>query len=280
MNFRNKYCFICVACFLVLSCNNAPTRSYGPIKLGDPSTIITETDPHKLQDMVIDLKPEIPSSTVVVDTPKTAAIQLKNVDTAKKQVAAATPPPAALPNGPGLKAEFKDVTVMLPNVNAKLSGKPNLTNANGAVYTWLSGNFAGNVLRTTGIVTKVSQRYQSIVVLKTKNGNLPLEELSETTGWKPVTGGNGVYPIAGLNENELAFSDADANDIKQAVTKSARSRRLGSKKTQEWLGALGGVRAANQKPLVVTLRSLMWKIDGKDTNGKIYSKQIRIDIPM
>ncbi len=259
-----------------------PSKSHGPIKLGDSSTIVTETDPRRLQDLVADLKPEIPSSTLQADSPKTTAAT-STADTAKKAAATmaqVAPPPAVLPAGPGLKAEFKDVSILIPNLNAKQSGNPNLKNANGAVYTWVSGNLAGNVLRTTGNVTKVSQRYQSIIVLKTKNGNLPLESLMETVDWKLVKGGGGVYPIIGINENELEYSDATGNEIRNAVMKSARSRHYSSKKTQEWLAALGNPRTANQKPLVVTLRSLMFKIDGKDANGKIFSKQMRVDCPL
>ena len=256
-----------------------PSKSHGPIKLGDSSTIVTETDPRRLQDLVTDLKPEIPSSTLQVDTPKATA-QVSNADTARKTTAVAPPPPVALPAGPGLKAEFRDVTVFIPSLNAKLSGKPDLTNANGAVYTWISGNMPGNVLRTTGNVTKVAQRYQSIIVLHTKNGNLPLEELTETTDWKLVAGGGGTYTIIGIGENELQFADADAGDIRSAITKSCRVRRYSSKKTQEWLAAASGAKKGNQKPLVVTLRSLMYKIDGKNADGKIFSKQIRIDVPL
>ncbi len=258
-----------------------PSKNHGPIKLGDSSTIVTETDPNRLQDLVTDLKPEIPSSTQAVDTPKPVAAS--TTDTAKKQVAttaAPVPGPAALPAGAGLKAEFKEVSFMIPNLTAKLSGKADLSKATGAVYTWASGNLQGNVVHTTGNVTKVAQRYQSIIVLKTKNGSLPLDALTETTDWKLMKGGSGSYPILGLTETEMEFSDADAGDIKNAVTKSCRARRYSSKKTQEWMAALNGAKAGNQKPLVVTLRSLMFKVDGKDPSGKIFSKQIRIDVPL
>ncbi len=282
MNIRNKYCLLWIGYICLISCNNTPSRSHGPIKLGDSATIVTEKDPQRLQDLVTDLNPVIPPSKPAADTPKPAvAAQAAAADTAKKTAAAPAQPVAGpLPTGPGLKAEFKDVTVMIPNLSAKLAGNSNLMNANGAVYTWTSGNISGNVLHTTGTVTKVSQRYQSVVIMKTKNGNLPLEELSETTPWKPLNGGNGAYPLAGLSESELAVPDADASDIKSAIQKSCKSRRLNHKKMLEWLSASANVRAANQKPLVVTLRSVMWKIDGKDANGKIYSKQIRVDVPM
>ena len=280
MNIYNKYFLLLIGCFCIISCNNAPSKNHGPIKLGDSSTIITETDPQKLQDLVTDLTPVIPSN-IPSDTAKPAPAPVDTPKAKSNTVVAAAPAAAPLPAGPGLKAEFKEVTVMIPGIDAKQAGKPNLQNANGAVYTLVSGNLHNSTLRTTGNVTKVSQRYQSVIVLKGKNGNLPLESLGSTTSWEQVSGGNGNYPVKGISESELEYPDANANAIRNAVSKSARSRRLSNKKAQEWLSVLGNnVRSANQKPLVVTLRSIMWKIDGKDANGKIFSKQIRIDVPM
>ncbi|PQJ09853.1 hypothetical protein CJD36_018180 [Flavipsychrobacter stenotrophus] len=277
MNICSKHLLL-FGCIFIFSCKDVPTKNHGPIKLGDSSTIVTESDPQRLQDLVTDLTPVIPSNI----PPDTAKEEPKADTPQKAAVAIATPPAAApIPSGPGLKAEFKEVTIMLPGLDAKQAGKPNLMNANGAVYTWTSGNINGNVMRTTGNVAKVSQRYQSVVLLKGKNGNLPLEDLSVTTPWQQVNGGNGAYPVKGLGENDLKFEDADANDIRNAVAKAGRQRHLSKKKIDEWMTVLGkNVRAANQKPLVVTLRSVMWKIDGKDEKGKIYSKQIRIDVPM
>ena len=278
MNICNKYLLLLGGIF-IFSCKDVPTKNHGPIKLGDSSTIVTESDSQRLQDLVTDLTPVIPSNI----PPDTAKEETKT-DTVQKTSASATAaatPAAPVPSGPGLKAEFKEVTIMIPGLEAKQSGKSNLMNANGAVYTWTSGNINGNVVRTTGNVNKVSQRYQSVVLLKGRNGNLPLEELSVTTPWQQVNGGNGSYAIKGLGENDLKFEDADASDIRNAVTKACRQRHLSKKKTDEWMAVLGkNVRSANQKPLVVTLRSVMWKIDGKDQKGKIFSKQIRIDVPM
>ncbi len=280
MNIRNNFGLLWIGAFCLFSCKDMARKNHGPIRLGDTSTIVTEKDPQKLQDLVRDLNPVIPSA-VPVDTPKPVAKQTP-ADTAKKATVTAAQPaaPAPLPSGPGLKAEFKELTVVIPNLAAKLSGSGNLQKANGAVYTWTSGNIVGNVLHTTGNVTKVAQRYQSIVILKTKSGNLPLEELSETTPWQLVNGGNNAYPVSGLRDNELKYADTDAGDIKDAISKSCRTRHLSSKKKQEFLSALGNARTANQHPLFVTLRSVMWKIDGKDPSGKIFSKQIRIDIPL
>ncbi len=276
MRFPSRYALLFIMSACALSCKNSPKGNHGPIKLGDSTTIVTETDPAKLEDLVADLQPVIPSN-VAADSPKTAA---PAADTAKKPAVATAQEPkqAPAPAGPGLKIEFKETTITFPGLDGKQGGR---SNNNGAVFTWTSGNINGNVLRTTGNVTKVSQRYQSVVVLKGHNGELPLDELSTTTSWAGVNGGNGAYPVRGLGENDLDFEKASANEIRNAVNKACRSRRLTRKKTEEWLDVLGkNVKAANQKPLYVKLRSVMWKIDGKDEKGKLFSKQIRIDIPM
>lgn len=260
------------------SCKDMPSKTHGPIRLGDSSTIVTETDPALLQDIVTDLKPVIP--VAMPDTPKQAG-PVPAKDTARPvQVAQATPAAPPVNHGPGLKAEFKEVTVSIPGLTAKLAGKGNLQNANGAVYTWEGGNINGNVLYVTGgTITKVSQRYQSIIVLHGQNGNLPLDELTETTGWAQVKGNANAWPITGLTETAMEYADANSGEIKSALMKAAKARRLSHKKLQEWQNVMGNVRSANQKPLYVTLRSVMWKIDGKDAQGKIFSKQIRVDVP-
>ena len=266
---------------LLFSCNNMPTKNHGPIVLGDSSTIVTENDPAKLQDLVTDLNPVIPSSEPkdTATTQATPASPAKPADTAKKNIAAAPKTQAPL-TGPGLKADFNSVSVLIPNVNAKQSGNPNLEHANGAVYTFVSGNINGNLVKVTGNVTKVSQRYQTVLVVKNELGTLPLETLSMTTGWEALKGVNNIYKISGLDDKSLEYADADRTAIRNAVLKIARRRRMNRKKLQAWEASVRNVRTANQKPLYVTLRSVMWKIDGKDANGKLFSKQIRIDMPL
>ncbi len=257
-----------------------PPQNHGPIVLGDSSTIVTETDPQKLKDLVTDLQPVIPAP----ENKDTAVNKPPAADTSKKTAAIApsttAQPAKTLPNIAGLKAEFKDVSILIPGLNAKLAGKPNLEKANGAVYSFTSGEINGNTLRVTGNVTKVSQRYQSVVVLKNELGTLPIETLSVTTDWETVKGSNGQYKITDLDTKSLEYPHVNGNAIRSAVDKAAKRRRFSHRKVQEWESSVHHLRAVNQKPLYIMLRSVMWKIDGKDANGKLFSKQIRIDIPM
>jgi hypothetical protein len=89
-----------------------------------------------------------------------------------------------------------------------------------------------------------------------------------------------MYRIAGLDPQSLEYPETNNNGIKNAVIKAAQRRRINRKKIQELIALVHNVRTANQKPLTVAIRSVMWKIDGKDAKGKPFSKQIRIDVPM
>jgi hypothetical protein len=290
MEKRFTYSVLITLGVFLFSCKNEQASSHGPIVLGDSSTIVTEADPQRLQDLVTDLKPTITSSEPK-DTEETAAktppkgkapdtVSKAATPVAAKQPAPATPAAPAAITGNGLKADFNIMSLLITNIAAKQSGNPNLSHANGAVYTLQSGTINGNLIKVTSNVTKVSQRYQTVVVLKNELGVLPLESLSNTTDWAPLKGLNKIYRIAGLDDKSLEAPEANKSDIHAAVSKAAKRHRFSRKKVQDWENSVRNVKAVNQKPLFVTLRSVMWKIDGKDAAGKVFSKQIRIDIPL
>lgn len=258
-----------------------PSKNHGPIVLGDSANIVTETDPQKLQDLVADLKPVIPPAenrdTVVAKTETPAADTSKKAKTPIAPVVAAQPQLSA---SQGLLTDFKDVSILITNVGARQSGNPNLQKANGVVYTLTSGTINGSQIRVKGTVTKVSQRYQSVVLLKSEYGTIQLDAFTSTSDWTALKGANNQYKITGLETSSLDFPDANAASIRNAVTKAAKRRRMSRSKTEDLVDEVRRVRALNQKPLSVVLRSVMWKIDGKDAQGKNFSKQIRIDIPI
>ncbi|MCD6010330.1 MAG: hypothetical protein K0Q79_192 [Flavipsychrobacter sp.] len=277
---RFTYTAIIAGVIFFSSCNDMSSENHGPIVLGDPSTIVTETDSSRLQDMVTDLNPKItPAATR--DSEIAAKEPKPKEEPAKPVAETPRPPQAPAPfTGNGLNADFNIMSLQVPNLNVKQSGNPNLDNANGAVYTLNSGTINGNVLKVTANVTKVSQRYQSVIVLKNELGMLPLESLSFTSKWQPMKGSGNTYRITGLDERSMEYAEANSNAIRNAVSRAAMRRRFSRKKVQDWVNSVRNVRATNQKPLYVMLRSVMWKIDGKDASGKPFSKQIRVDIPL
>jgi hypothetical protein len=259
------------------ACNDSRPEHARPIILGDSSLIVTEEDEKQLKDLVVDLQPVIPPAEDKHEDPQPAA---ENKDTATAQVAKPVEQPAPIPKGPGLKAEFSEVTVFIPGLDVSLGGNKNLKRAHGASYALVSGEILGSVLRVTGTVTKVSQRYQSIVVLNSSMLELPLDRLIKTTGWEEIQGGVNGYPIKGLEAKSLEFTDANSREIKKAIQHAAQRKRISRSTTQDLMNEVRHVKSADQKPLAIKLKTVMWKIDGKDEDGKFYSKQIRIDIPM
>jgi hypothetical protein len=219
--------------------------------------IVTETDKQQLTDLVADLTPTItptpdPDAPAPADTPAPA-------QTATAQPT--TPPPAqqATASGSGLRAEFREVTISISGIEVKQAGNKNLQNANGAVYTLTGGKLNGTRMTVQGgTITKVSQRYQSIVMVSTESDDIPLDALSFTTRWDDVKGSNGTYNITGLDAGSLEYADANANTIRNAVERAARRRRMSRAHINDLMNDVRKVRSVTQKPLHGELRSAMW----------------------
>jgi hypothetical protein len=264
------------ACALLLatSCNEGgKNNSGGPIVLGDPATIVTETDSAYLQDMVVDYQPlaavtpaaDTAQPAPAVDTPKVAAQE----PAAEPEEQPAKQEPVA---EKGTNIQLGGASILIPDITLK---------GRGTSYQLKQGSLNGKQIKVTeGTVQKISQRYQTVVVVKNNLGTLVLDNLSTTTGWKELKGGGKAYTIAGLEDRNLAAPKATPASIKSAVSRAARKSRANRRNEQKWLASVKKARSTNQKPLDVKLRSVMWKIDGKDAKGKAFSKQVRVDLPL
>lgn len=276
-----------LCCTVLASCDDSGPAVHGPIVLGDSSLIVTENDATQLKDLVVDLKPEIPPA----QEPEPQADPADTVahGPGKPPPAGATPQATTENTQPaqpaaevaGVKAQFKEITVTIAGIEAKQGGKADLTHASGAVYSLTKGDINGSRLHINGgTILKVSQRYQSIVVMKSEYGDMPLDALTHTESWDEISGSNGVYPVKGLAASSLEYDHASQSGIRNAVQRAAQRKRYSRKKVQEIVSSIRNVRSVNQSPFSVALKTVMWKIDGKDANGRLFSKQIRIDIPM
>lgn len=265
------------------SCGEDNPNKGKPIVLGDSSTIVTETDPTYLQDFVADIKPQAqPAEQSQADTAqKEQAPAQKQEEQPKEAAKPAEQPKQEAPAGKGLTMAFKEVTVFIPNVSVRTYKQQDLTKASGASYELTGGNINGNQIKTSkGNVTRISQRYQTIVVAKNELGTLVLESLSQMSDWQALKGGNNNYNISGLDARNLDYIKASPASIKNAVSRAARNKRMSRNAEQKWVNSVKNVRSANQKPLSVVLRTVMWKVEGKDEKGKPFQKQIRMDIPL
>lgn len=271
------------ALLLQVACSSDPqSKNHGPITLGDPATIVTETDSNALLDQVADLQPvneEQPEEAMPARDTATAAPAKDTV--AAKPAAPEAPVQKPAPAGNGLTMAFKEATVFIPNIVTRNYGRQNLHNARGATYELASGNLAGNQLRITGAtVQKVAQRYQTHIVLQDEKDQLPLESLGNySSDWQELRGSNGNYTITGLEPSRLEYNDARPAAIRNAVQQATRRQRLSRADAQDWMDFARNIRAANQKPCVVVLSNVSWRITGKDAAGKTFNKEVRIDMP-
>jgi hypothetical protein len=279
---------IVVSIGLLQGCGSDNPNRGKPIVLGDQSTIVTETDSQYLQDFVADIKPVQP--IVQQEAPKEDTVgrqvaaekeAIPQQEQPKKEEPKQESKEASVPKGNGLNIAFKEVSLLIPNINTRSYKQQDTKKANGASYELVSGNLSGNQIKTGGgKVTKVSQRYQTVIAVKNDMGTLVLESLNRTTDWQTLKGGNNVYTISGLDTKHLQYLKATPAAIRNAVSRAARNKRMSRANEQKWVKSVSRVRDANDKPLVIILRSVMWKIEGKGTDGKPYQKQLRIDIPV
>ncbi len=175
---------------------------------------------------------------------------------------------------------FKEVSLTIPGVAVKAYRPQDAARTNGVSYQLVSGVLNNNrIIINSGTVLKISQRYQSQLVVAGEDADLVLDNLSTTTDWEPLTGSKNTYTIKGLEVTKLQAPAFTGNTLRAAITRAARRHRMSRKREEEYQASVRNVRRANQKTLTVALRSVMWKIDGKDAKGKIFSKQVRVDLP-
>ncbi len=271
-----KICSVLLASIVFISCNDEQNPSAGkPIILGDSSTIVTETEAKYLEDFVADIKPLTPREEAPADT----ATSTPRADTTTNAAPAAAPE-AEVITGKGLTVAFKEVTVFIPGIETRTYQNINLEKAHGASYELTDGKLQGNQLKIAkGTVTRVSQRHQTIIVAKTELGTLVLESLNTLSEWEPIDGKGNTYTIANLDKRHLDHAKPSAAGIRNAVSRAVKNARMSRTNQNKWVKELRNVKSVNQKPMTVVLRSVMWKIDGKDENGRPFQKQVRIDIP-
>lgn len=249
----------------------------GPIVLGDPATIVTEPDSQYLRDMVMDYQP-LRTVAPAVDTTQSPAPDTAAQPKPEEPAASNTAPaetenrPAEEPQGKGLKISLGPASLFIPGIEAR--GK-------GTTFQLTSGSLNGKEIKVSGArIQKIAQRYQTVVVAKNNLGTLVLDNLNTTTGWETLRGTSNTFSITGLNANRLSAPRVSPSSIRNAVSKAAKKKRMSRNAEQKWLNSVKNVRSANQRPLSVKLRSVMWKVDGKDSKGKTFSKQVRIDMPL
>ncbi|RYD59467.1 MAG: hypothetical protein EOP56_00975 [Sphingobacteriales bacterium] len=262
-----------------------------PIVLGDTSTIVTETDSAYLKDFVEDIKPSSASSAPPADSSTTPMASTLAPDTAAKQPTQPEQPVAKTEKEEtekeevsvgeeGLAIVFKNVSVVIPGIKARSgSSQKAISNAASVTYQLTRGTLNNKQIKVSGgTVESISQKVQSVIEVRNNLGTLELSNLTATSGWEKLRGGKNAYTISALTASQLPEPRISPSSLRSAVSRAAKAQRMKKAKEQQWLAAIKNVRRADQKPLRLSMKSVTWKIDGKDASGKRYSKQVRMDI--
>lgn len=274
---------VLLSAILFASCggNNNPTGKAPAIQMGDPATIVTETDSQYLTDIVTDLN-MTNSRPVTIAQKEEAPAPVADTTAVAQETPAVAPAEAPAPTtGQGLNVPFPQVQFFIPGIATKTYKEPNLETDYGASYELTAGELQGNTITIKGaVIEDVYMRYQTIIVARNELGTLPLESLRKLTDWKKVKGNNGVYKIDGLQKGKLEGLKVANKAIRNAVTRDAKSRNWSRSGVQKWLNAVRRTNNTTQKPMHTELRSVMWKVNGKDVNGRPFTRQLRIDVPI
>jgi len=255
------------------ACNGTgPGKGRGPIVLGDPSTIVTEADSQYLQNMVpdpaFDAAPEARTATPARDT------AVVRTDTPARLAQPATPTNAAAPAA-GLTADFGTVQIILPGVEAR-GGNKMLKGASSAAFTLSGTSFGGTSVAVRGGTPKrIQQRTGYSAVVDAGGRTVLLSELgTQYSAWQTLTGRGGDYSLA--KQNAPSFG-ASASAVRSAVQKAARRQRLSRTEEQK---LLSGAKAVGSGPVRAVPRAFVWRIEGTGTDGKAYTKEVRLDVPL
>lgn len=254
-----------LAILLLASCDDVRRRnSRGPIALGDPSTIVNETDTLYLQDMVPDPafdEPAAPSASRV---------------TATTSVPRDTTPSANISTLPaGLTADFGNVQIILPGATARDAGR-SLRGAKSAAYSLAGTSLGSKIIAVRGgTVKRIQQRTGYSAAVDIAGKPVLLSDLgTQYTGWQTLQGKGGQYTLAPAAPPAFKASPAA---LRTAVQKAARAKRLDRKAEQKLLTS---ARSMTTAPLSVVPRVYTWKIEGSGADGKAFTKEVRVDVPL
>lgn len=269
MKHLSRYTLI-AALLALSSCSENDGGKYrGPIRLGDSSMIVTETDSQYLKNDVLDVAPVSIASRV--DTAAVAEPARPVAEPAPVQEPAAQPAPGSF------AIDFGKVRLTLAGAKLKDGRKQQPEKDHGLTYVGKADEMARARIQVQGAKEiKIRQRYQSRVEVRTDMGTLDLRNMGlYTSSWSDLKGNNS-YALNMLSSP--GYKDVNQQKIRAAAEKELKRRKTSSRSAQTWLNSIKGMRNADDKPGVVVLDNVQWQISGTDAAGNRFHKNIRVDL--
>lgn len=245
---------------LLASCQNQPAvplSGAAPIVLGDPRTIVTETDSQYLQDQ---FEPYIPSEKAIAPPAPTA-----------EQSGAPSGAAEAAASAPTWDLDIEGLKIRIVGLDVKGEGNAVLLSSK----SW--GNPRWEVV--AGELESVRQRYQTIIRVEPEMGIMYLRDLKYLSDWKELPLDIPFQPMEALSADKLKAVSFTRSRLNQSISREARRRNFRRSYENQWIKAASQARHAGQKPLSPYLVTVIWQIRGKNPQGKAVNRQVRVDLP-
>ncbi|MBU3677353.1 MAG: hypothetical protein FGM54_09300 [Chitinophagaceae bacterium] len=272
---KTRFLIPCLCCFLwLVACEEQTKKAGKPIQLGDPSGIVTETDSAYLRNFTDDISPKKVQSTESEITD-----MMVEVDSAKASEVLQEETPAKETPIQGFRVAFNEVQVMFDGLQAHTLNKqtpdPKL---NSVSFVYDAGAWQEMKVQIEGLSeVKVEERVMTRLGLELEDDVFTLHNLGRFTSPWYTLAGNGKQFVS-LGKNSVSYLNVEANKIKQAAQQEINTKKWSPEKKQLALNAIKSIRGYREKPCMVLVTTLQWRVSGIH-EGKRVQKLIHIDLP-
>lgn len=251
------------------SCEEKTMTGGKPIRIGDKSLIVTETDSSKLANYTRDI------SERAQDESDIARIMVQ-VDSVKvsDELAAFTEGDSTVD---GFTIEFARCKVVFDGLQARELSEQNPEENRSVSYLVTKGDLAKMKLKITGLQdVSVKERIYTKLKVARNGEEYLLKSLGrKISDWFPLAGNDNVF--VALGDNSAQFNNLDNAKLKTALKKELVSEDKDPETIDEWLRAVKNTNDYTDAPCKLYVATAQFRIRGKNSKGSV-NKLIQFDI--
>ncbi|MCC7030145.1 MAG: hypothetical protein IT257_07565 [Chitinophagaceae bacterium] len=258
----------------VFSCKES-LKNKVPIRLGDPSLIVTESDSTYLQNMTDDIAPVKKKSTVAQISQM--MVQVDSLKTSQKMEAEAENETQVKLSG--FTINFSECDVIFDGISAHaLNATQNERASQSVSYLQDGGSFMEAKLDISNLSdVRVEERLFVKLGIENNGETLILGDLPKyITQWYNLAGKGSRFVSVG--SNSLEYDKLDPAKLRAALEKELKKKKKNKEESQVWINSIAKTRSHSDSPCKLVPTSAQWRIWGTQ-NGKSVRKLIQFDIP-
>lgn len=257
--------------FLLSSCESK-LKETKPIVLGDPSTIVTESDTTYLRNFTNDISPVAKKSSESQITKMMVQVDsLKNTKKLEEETNAHAPIN-------GFTINFAECSVVYNGLYAHaLNESQDERKTNSVSYLKDAGELTDMKFQVNNLTEiKAEERITVQLAIVQGDEQFVLQDLGKfTTQWYPLAGNQNTFISAGTNS--LQFTNVDNRKIKLALQQELTRKKKNKAEQDKWMSLVSSTNSYSEAPCKLIIRSAQWRIVGK-VNNKRVQKLIQFDI--